>query len=102
MLLVILSCYTASMAEFLTRASDKATQLSLGGEDLFPHTHVCKAGLPGMRFKEDGRDLVESEEVVKRSSTHMPHATKDRHLSLATKDKHLSSVYTTPASSGLP
>ena len=36
---------------------------------LYSHTYVRKAGMLGMRFNEGGRDLVESEMVVKRGST---------------------------------
>ena len=45
----------------------------------------------GMRFNEGGRDLVESERVVKRVAP-IPHATKH---------KHFSAVYT-PAACGSP
>ena len=46
-----------------------------GGGRVFVHTHACKEGLSGMRFNEGGRDLAESERVVKRCSTqcHMLH-----------------------------
>ena len=54
-------------------------------------THTCMQGrVSGMRFNEGGRDLVESERVVKQVAP-MPHATKR---------KHLSSVYTTPTACG--
>ena len=60
------------------RARVRARVRGAGG--VFPHTPSCKAGLSGMWFNEVARDLVESEQVVKRVAP-IPHATKQKQLS---------------------
>ena len=52
----------------------KGGQLGVRGRDLFPHSYSCQAGLSGMRFHEGGRDVVDSEQLVKHSSNHKTRA----------------------------